>query len=211
MPESVWPNFRLDLARQKSVSVITKDTNQAHFMLGVLAPPDRHPTTNATRLLSAILGGGMSSRLFIQVRERQGLAYYVGNQYDRLTDAGFFAAGAGVKIDAAEKAVTTILAEYRDVYENGVTDAELNKAKSMIEGQFALGLESSMAVADYYGEQEVIHGSVLTPEEVLCEMRAVTLADVHKAARNILAPSNLAMAIIGPFDDPAKFESLLHY
>ena len=128
-----------------------------------------------------------------------------------MTDAGWFAAGAGVNLDAVDKAVSTILAEYRDVYKNGVTEAELSKVKNMIEGQMALGLESSDAVANYCGEQEVLYGKIRAPEEVVRKLRAVTLSRVHEAAQDILAPENLAMAVIGPYDDPAKFESLLTY
>lgn len=209
--ENVWPAFRVDLARQKAVSVITKDSNQAHFILGTLAPPENNPQENATKLLSAVLGNGMSSRLFLSVRERQGLAYYVYNTYQPKTDAGYFAAGAGVDPTAAEQAVRTIVSEYRKVYEHGVTAVELEKVKNMIEGSDALSLEGSITVAMYCGKQEVLHGSILLPEDNMKNLRAVTLVEVHEAARSILAPENLAMVIVGPHQDEAKLESLLSY
>lgn len=209
--ESVWPAFRADLARRKAVAIINKDSAQAHLVLGVLAPPDNSPQTNAVMLLSAILGSGMSSRLCLSVRERQGLAYYVYNNYARLTDAGYFAARAGVEITAMETAVRAIVSEYRDVYENGVTAAELAKVKNMLEGKVALSLEGSSTVATHCGKRELLCGKIPTPEEMLGGLRAVTLAEVHEAARSILAPENLAMAIVGPFDDEAKLESLLSY
>lgn len=209
--DSVWPAFRADLARPKAVSIVEKDSNQLHLIMGVLAPPDRSRQANAVRLLSTILGGGMSSRLFLSVRERQGLAYYVYNQYERKTDVGCFAAGASVNLEATEQAIRTIVSEYRQVYENGVTTTELQKAKNMVEGNMALALESSNSVASYCAQQEVLYGNIVMPEELLNNLRAVTLAEVQEAARSILAPENLAIAIVGPYNDAAKLESLLSY
>ena len=209
--ENVWPPFRVDLARQKAVSVVKKDSNQAHLILGVLAPQENSPPENAIELLSAVLGDGGSSRLFLSVRERQGLAYYVYNMYEPKTDAGYFAAGAGVNPADVEQAVRTIVSEYRQVYENGVTAQELEKVKNMIEGSSALSLEGSSTVASYCGQQEVLHGNILLPEEDMENLRAVTLAEVHEAARSILAPENLALVIVGPQQDAAKLEPLLSY
>lgn len=211
MPGTVWEPFNRRLARQERVSFRKKDSEQAYVIIGALAPEDEHRMAPATTLLSAVLGDGMSSRLFLSVREERGLAYSIGTYYNKYTDTGWLDATAGVSPEKITPAIQAILAEFRDVYKNGVKVEELRKVKSMIDGKTALQLEGSDSVASFIGRQEILRGRMETPRQRLARLHAVTLKEVHEAAKLVLAPENLAMAVVGPFDDPAKFESLLDY
>lgn len=189
----------------------TKDTAQAHFILGALAPADKNEFSPATRLLSAILGEGMSSRLFLSVRERQGLCYSVGTHYEKTTDAGSFAVYAGVTLEKILQAVASVTKECGKIVNRGVTKAELKKVKGMLEGNFALGLEDSKSMAMFFGKQELLHNQIESPREVLDKLQAVTLNDVHNIAREILNPARLCIAVIGPYEKKPDFAELLHY
>lgn len=208
---SNWDRFDFTISAKGAVNVRFKDTAQAHLVLGTLAPADKNRFAPATSLLSAVLGEGMSSRLFLTVRERQGLCYTIGSLYDKCTDAGFFATYAGVTLEKIQQAIASVIAEYGKIYEQGATKRELKKVKGMIEGEFALGLEDSMSMARFFGKQELLHDAVESPREMLDKLQAVTLEDVHSVARTILNPSALCLTVIGPYKNKADFAELLHY
>ncbi|TSC90829.1 MAG: hypothetical protein G01um10142_201 [Parcubacteria group bacterium Gr01-1014_2] len=186
-----------------------KKTDQTHFVLGVRGYDMFSPKLETAQVLSVILGGGMSSRLFIQVRERQGLAYYISSSLDPYTDHGYFATQAGVNNDKVERAIETVLREYKSIKENLVPEEELKKAKEFIKGRLVIALEQSDDLAGFYANQWLLKNETLTPEEKLDKIMKVTADNVQEVANEIFKPEKLNLALIGPFEDKEKFEKLL--
>ncbi len=191
------------------VLVHYKKTDQSHFYLGVRAYDIFDERKYALGLLAVILGGNMSSRLFISVREREGLAYYVHTLAGAYTDHGYLTTNAGVDNNRVEKAIEIILKEYKKIAQEKISEAELKKAKDYIKGNTILGLESSDANASFVGMQEILTNKILTPEEKFAKIEEVTVEDVRKVAKNIFCPEKLNLALIGPFKDKRQFEKLL--
>jgi predicted Zn-dependent peptidase len=190
------------------VSVFSKQSDQAHLIVGARGYETGHPDRYAVQLLGTVLGGGMSSRLFTEVRERRGLAYYVYAAATSYADAGSLSAQAGVDINRIEDAVSTIVAELRRSVVEPVPADELEKARNFAKGRFVLGLESPYGTIMYGMRREVLEGKAREPDEVLAGLDAVTAEDVQRVAADILG-SRLYLAVIGPFDDPARFEPLV--
>ena len=191
-----------------AVRIHTKQSDQAHLVIGAPSYPHGHPDRYALQLLATVLGGGMSSRLFTEVRERRGLAYYVYCGNNSYADAGTLAAQAGVDLNRIDEAIETIVAELRRVVTESVPADELEKARSFAKGRFVLGLESPHATIMFGLRREVLEGRAVEPDEVLAGLDAVTVEDLERVAAEILGGS-LRLAVIGPFDDPARFERLL--
>ena len=191
-----------------AVRIHTKQSDQAHLVIGAPSYPHGHPDRYAVQLLATVLGGGMSSRLFTEVRERRGLAYYVYCGNNSYADAGTPAAQAGVDLNRIDEAVETIVAELRRVVTESVPADELEKARSFAKGRFVLGLESPHATIMFGLRREVLEGRAVEPDEVLAGLDAVTVEDLERVAAEILGGS-LRLAVIGPFDEPARFERLL--
>jgi predicted Zn-dependent peptidase len=191
------------------VKVHTKASDQAHICLGVHSHPLEHPDRYVLQVLATILGGGMSSRLFTEVRERRGLAYYVYGLNHSYTDAGSLYAQAGVDIQRIDDAVSTIARELRKIADEAVPADELDKAKSFAKGRFVLQLETSQGLIMFGLRREVLESKTPDPEEILAELDKVTAEDVQRVARDVIAQSGLNLAVIGPFDDPSRFEQLL--
>jgi predicted Zn-dependent peptidase len=191
------------------VRVHTKQSDQAHISLGVYSYPLEHPDRYALQVLSNVLGGGMSSRLFTEVRERRGLAYYVFGINHSYTDAGSLYAQAGVDIQRIDEAVTTIAAELRKVAEEGVPQDELDKAKSFAKGRFILQLESPQGLIMFGLRREVLEGKTPDPEEIVAELDKVRGDDLARVATDVIDGHGLNLAVIGPFDDAERFEQLL--
>jgi predicted Zn-dependent peptidase len=160
-------------------------------------------------MLATVLGGGMSSRLFSEVRERRGLAYYVFGVNHSYTDAGSLYSQAGVDINRIDEAVTTIMRELRRVAEEPVPADELEKARSFAKGRFVLQLESPQGLIMFGLRREVLESRTPDPEEIMAELDKVTTEDVQRVARELIGGRGLNLAVIGPFDDPARFEKLL--
>ena len=151
----------------------------------------------------------MSSRLFIEVRENLGLAYYVRTEAEANSDTGFLATRAGVDNKNVEKAITTILKEYRKIAREKIADGELKKAKDYIKGKTALVLESSDDLASFYGVQELLEKKILTPKEIYAKIDKVSFHDVMAVAQDIFQEKNLNLALVGPFKDKSLFEKIL--
>lgn len=186
-----------------------KQTDQTHFILGSRAYDMFSPKLAAVQVLAVILGGSMSSRLFISVRERQGLGYYISSGAETYTDHGYFATQAGINNSQVDKAITTILEEYKAVKENLVPEDEIKKAKEFIKGKLVIGLEQSDDLAAFYANQWLLKNETLTPEEKLSKIMAVTAKDIQEVAKDIFQPEKLNLALIGPFEDKEKFVKLL--
>lgn len=204
--KTVGDNLATDLAVTQ-----TKPTAQAHFIVAARSFPYNHPDDRAAKVMSAILGRGMSSRLFMNVRERQGLAYTVYSEINNYIDTGIFQAYAGVNLDKIDQALSSVLHELRAICEQDVSAAELAKAKQQLIAGLEMSLESNNAVADRLGSQLVLTGEVKPVDQVIAEIEAVTIADVRRVAIALLEPANLRFAIIAPEPEQAAehFKSIV--
>jgi predicted Zn-dependent peptidase len=191
------------------VRVHEKTSDQAHLCLGVTGYEIAHPDRYVVEILRTVLGGGMSSRLFTEVRERRGLAYYVFALNQAYTDSGTLYSQAGVDLKRVDEAVTTILAELRQIAAEPVPDDELEKARSYAKGRFVLSLESPQGTNMFGLRREVLEGQATEPSEVLAELDKVTAEDVLRVGRDLMREEALRLAVIGPFDDPERFKGLL--
>ncbi|HUD08697.1 MAG TPA: pitrilysin family protein [Candidatus Saccharimonadales bacterium] len=188
-----------------------KKTDQAHLVLGFRGYNMFHKDRFALALLANILGGTMSSRLFLSVRERLGLAYYVSAGDDESSDCGYFSVRAGVDTDKAkiEKTVKTIISEIKKMKARGVSEKELQKAKDNLRGKMALSLESSDEVAAFLAGQELGRREIKKPDEILRRIDKVKRDDILRVARDIFRNENLNLAIIGPIEDKGFLERIL--
>ncbi|MBI2038486.1 MAG: insulinase family protein [Candidatus Nealsonbacteria bacterium] len=190
-----------------------KKTDQTHFCLGVRGYNLSHPQKYSQELLATILGAGgmMSNRLFTELREKLGLAYYVRTEADANPDTGFLVTNAGVDNTRVEKSILTILKEYKKISQIKVPLGELKKAKDNIKGKMAIYLETSDSQSSFYGLQEILERKILTPKELFKRIDKVSQNDILKVAKDIFRPERLNLALIGPFGDKAKFEKLLKF
>lgn len=186
-----------------------KETDQAHLCLGVRAYPLGHPDRYVLAVLANILGGSMSSRLFLEVREKRGLAYYVHSAVEEYHDRGYFVSQAGLRLSAIEEAIKIINQQYGLVTDKKVAPEELRRAKEFFKGRMVLRLEDSYNVVAMYTVQEVLEKKIETPEEILEKVEKVTAEDVQRVAKDIFVNQKLNLAVVGPFKDGGKFERLL--
>ena len=210
--KSAGPKFVPFEAKQISprVAIKEKKTDQTQLMIGVPSYPYAHKDEYVLEVLSTILGGGMSSRLFLEVREKRGLAYSVHAMVEKYPDTGYFAVQAGVEHGKLEKAVSTILAEFRKIKKNNkVSGAELKKAKAHIKGTLTLALETSDAVAAHAATSLISLGRIRTLEEIIKGIDKVKAGDVMRVAKDLLRTEGLNLAIIGPHLNKENFLTLL--
>jgi predicted Zn-dependent peptidase len=191
------------------VKLHTKQSDQAHIRVGVHSYPLVHPDRYALAMLATVLGGGMSSRLFTEVRERRGLAYYVHGHQQGYTDTGTLFAQGGVDIQRIDDAVRTVVQEFGRIAAEPIEPDELEKARNFAKGRLVLSLEDPKGMILFGLRNEVLEGTLREPEEVLAGLDAVTIEDVQRVAQDIIREDRLNFALIGPFDDPARFEKLL--
>ncbi len=205
------PKFKKasDKQSEPGLFIQKKKTDQTHMLLGVRTYDMYHPDRYALAILATLLGGGMSSRLFIEVRERRGLAYNVHTSTEAYQDAGYLATQCGVEHGNLEQAIMVILDEYRKIASEEVDAAELMKAKEYIKGKMAMSFEGSDDVIEYLLEQEVLRGEIVLPAEKMKCLDAVTVEDVQRVARDIFVNKKLNLAIIGPNAKQAKLMKLL--
>lgn len=187
-----------------------KKTDQAHLCLGVPAFPIKHPDRYVLSVLGNILGGNMSSRLFIEVREKRGLAYYVHSSPEEFHDVGYFMTQSGLKLDSVTDAIKVIIEQYNLLTAKKVSHEELQRAKDNAKGKMILAWEDSFKVASFYTSQELMEKKVETPEEVLEKINAVTEEDILRVAKQIFVSKNLNLALIGPFKDTEKYQKILN-
>ncbi len=196
---------------EPNLLLYTKETDQAHLYLGTRAYNLFHPQKYSQKLLAVILGGMMSSRLFIKIREKMGAAYYISAESVSDPDSGYFATRAGVDNKKIEKVILAILKEYKKISQKKVPQKELKKAKDCIKGKTALLLESSDVQASFYANQELLEKKMLTPEQMFKKIDKVTPTDILKVARDIFQLQKLNLAIIGPFKNKKRFRKLLTF
>ena len=205
------PERKRIIERQKApaIRLQKKKTDQTHFILGVRTFDFSHEDRYVLAVLSTILGGGMSSRLFMAVRERRGLAYSVHTGTDAYHDAGYLATQCGVEHVNLEKTIRVILDEYRRIREEIVPEKELVKAKEHIKGSMAMHLESSDDIVSFLVDQEALKGEIILPEERFAKIDAVSSEDIRRVAEMIFRPERLNLASIGPQTSAKKLEKML--
>lgn len=189
----------------------TKKSEQAHLILGFVSEGRGYEGRFAQSILATILGGGMSSRMFIEVRERRGLAYSIQTGMNRYQEVGYLSTYAGVDLAKADEAIAVMLFQHYGI-SNGqfpITNEELKKAKEFLKGHLALALEDTKDVTSFFGDQALFGKEILTPEEVYGRVDRVTIEDVLKEAKKLITKDRLNLAIIGPYTDKNKFTKLL--
>src|SRR3989344_3797552 len=188
-----------------------KKTDQTHLILGFLCEGRGYKGRFAQSVLTTILGRGMSSRLFTEVREKRGLAYSVHASQDRYADIGSFDVYAGVKTDKAEEAIKVVLDQIYGISEKKyeVDKKEFAKAKSYLKGRLALRLEDSDAVNDYFSEQVLFDKEILTPKEVYKKVDEVEVDEVYAEAKKIFKKDGVYLTVIGPYNSSDQFTKLL--
>jgi predicted Zn-dependent peptidase len=191
---------------RSGVVVRRRSTEQASFVLGVPAIPRTDDRRYALGVLNTVLGGGPSSRLFQEVRERRGLAYSVYSYIGHYADSGMFGVGAGCLPEKVGTVLAICREELARVAEHGVTGTELDLGKGQLKGTSVLGLEDSGARMARIAKGELLHGELVGLEELLRRVDAVTVDDVRALAADLLR-ADPTLAVVGPFDDPSRFES----
>jgi len=185
------------------ILIFNKKTDQTHLCIGVRGYKLSHPQRYAQSLLAIILGGNMSSRLFIKVRERNGLAYSIHTSADASTDTGYLVTQAGIDHKNLEKTIRLVVEEYKDLRDNKITEKELQKAKDYMKGIISLSLDASDYQTSFYAMQELLENKILTPEEKFAKIDEITINDIKKVAEDIFRPEKINLAVIGPVDKSA--------
>lgn len=176
-----------------------RDIEQVHICIGfyglTLTDPDRF----AIDLFNVILGDGMSSRLFIELREKRGLVYEIGSSTDHFRDAGDLIVHVGVDSKNTEESIKVILNELYALRE-GITEVELNRAKDLAKGRMLLAMENTRSVSSWLGAQEILNDVILNVDEVAAIIDSVTLQDVKRVACRLIVDTQVNMAIVGPLN-----------
>ncbi|OHA46603.1 MAG: hypothetical protein A3A80_01920 [Candidatus Terrybacteria bacterium RIFCSPLOWO2_01_FULL_44_24] len=194
---SVKPPVYEDQTKPK-VTLSFKPTDQTHIAFGARAFNHRDPRRFALLVLATILGGNMSSRLFLNVRDHLGLAYYIGTSPSLDTDSGYIMSHAGIKNSEVLRALEAIRREYDLIAKKPVNHKELLKAKDYLVGRFLLGLEETDEVASYLATQELLKNVIEKPEHYIEKIREVSSSDVISVAQDVFKPSRFNLALIGP-------------
>jgi len=185
-----------------------RKTEQVNLVLGVEAPSIFHPDRFAVDLLSMMLGEGMSSRLFTEIREKLGLAYDIHSYVEHFRETGVFVIQAGIDPERTRKAIQAILHQLALV-RDGIFDAELKKAREMAKGRLLLSMENSRNVAGWYGAQEVLTGKIMTIDDVTQVIENISLEDIKRVAGNLFMTEKLNLAIVGPIKDDGSVANLM--
>ncbi len=207
-PYASWEAAQ-DGHQPRSVRLRSKRTEQAQIELGYPAYSALHPDRYALDVMNGILGEGMSSRLFVEVREERGLAYAVHSQTSRFQDAGAFIVSASVHPHQAAETIKVVRDALDSIRSQRVPEDELTKTKEYIKGRVLLRMEDSRAVASWLGGQELLLGEIVSVDDVVQAVEAVTVDDVQRVARDVIRDEEASLAIVGPYRSSARFERLL--
>jgi predicted Zn-dependent peptidase len=184
----------------RRIKVQSKDTEQAHVVLGGAALTRHDERRFALGVLNNVLGGGMSSRLFQQIREKRGLAYSVYSYTSEYADSGLFAVYAGCAPGKVDEVLALTRDEMATVAAHGVSDAEVARGKGMLKGALVLGLEDTGSRMSRLGKGELLYTDMLSVDDLLSRIDGVTPEDVRAVAADVLV-NPVSLAIIGPFED----------
>jgi predicted Zn-dependent peptidase len=184
---------------EEHLMVTTKKTEQAHLVMGFKGLPYRHKDEWTQKLLATVLGGNMSSRMFLNVREAQGLCYYVRTSTDSFTDVGLISTRAGVDVTRIQDAIDAIAREYKNIKGELIDEKELTKAKEYLKGKIVLRLEDSEEYAHMLGRQELLHNNIDDPNDIIQKIESVTPEDIQALTEQLFTKENLYLNVIGPY------------
>ncbi len=187
-------------AKPRERTVVFDGTEQAHLVYGVRAPERCSPERFSLAALNHVLGGGLSSRLFQEVREQRGLAYSIGSDRVAYDDSGALAVSVGTSPENAHEVLGLIVTAFDELVESGITERELEVAKGYLRADLLLSLEDSGARMSRIGASLLLHGKVLTVGEIEERIEAVTMEAVHDVASRVLS-GNRVLAVVGPFEE----------
>ncbi len=197
-PPNILKPAAIEAQNEPALLLEAADTEQSHLVLGVRAFNCHHPKKKALQVLSVVLGGNMSSRLFTEIREKRGLAYYVSTFCETQSDVGVFACRAGVSREKVTEAVTAIIDEYKKLCDEKVPEEELQRTKDYLIGGSQMELESTVNVAQFLAEQWIMKGKIEPFSAIVKKIKAVTAEDIREVAQEIFVNKGLNLAIIGP-------------
>lgn len=215
--ENSWEKIDCGKQRGSRLKIEEKKTGQAHMVLGISSYPRGHKDRYVLAVLSTILGGNMSSRLFMEVREKRGLAYYVRAAAHAYYETGCFSIDAGVETGKVEQAIKVILNELVKISGDGkgkLREKEVINAKQYLKGRLILDWEDNQELAEMCVKRLLLEGKMITPEQLLAEIEKVSLADVRRVSRDIFKHDKLNLALIGPYkqkQDRQRFLKLLNF
>lgn len=192
------------------VNVHFKKTDQANLILGIEGFNRHDNNRYIAKVLSVILGEGMSSRLFIQVRERRGLAYHVSADSDSYLDTGMFVNYAGLKLEKVYEGLKVIIDELEKISSKKVSSEELNKAKELIRGRLALKSESTNFLAEHFGTEFILDRKLESFETYLKNIDKVSIENVLEVAKYLFNKNRFNLQVIAPIKNASKFEKILN-
>ncbi|MCL5935533.1 MAG: insulinase family protein [Firmicutes bacterium] len=191
---------------RKEVFCRTKDTEQVHLCLGTPGMPLEHEQIYTFQLVNTILGGGLSSRLFQEIREQRGLVYSIYSYHSSYYDTGIFCVYAGLSKENVSPALDLIFKEIKDIRDNGVSDQELRRAKDQLKGNLLLSLENVNTRMSRLGKSQLYLGKVVSPDEIVQRIEKVSGQDIRNLAGERFIPREFAIASVGPWDDCSLLE-----
>lgn len=197
--------------KKPEILVHTKKTEQAHFCLGFRTFASHDPRRYTLSVLATILGGGASSKLFTEVREKKGLCYYISTGRQSYEDCGYIVTQAGVPKDPKKVkiAIEATLAEHMKMKKGEFSDDELRRAKEILKGHLILSLEDSYNVASAYGKRMLFEKKLYSSKEIITHIEEVSRHDIQVLAEKLFIPETLNCSIVGPFEDPNFFTKSL--
>jgi len=201
----------IEKQNKPEIKIKHKETDQTHLVIGVRTFSLHDKRMPTLKVLSTIMGNGMSSRLFQKMREELGICYYINSGINDLTDHGNFVVSAGVDKSRLEVAVEGVLNEIKRLRYDVIDIKELRKAKDYLIGRMYLGLESSDSLAGFYGFQEIMRENIKTPKEIEKEIEGVTANAIKKLANQIFVNKNLNMAIVGNIKSPDSLRKIFNF
>lgn len=191
------------------VNIYYKKTDQAHLAIGVHGLANSDPDKYAWSLMNVILGQGMSSRLFLNIREEKGLAYHISSGIDTYEDTGMLYVHAGLNLQKLNDAIEAICGEFQVMRDKPVDEGELRRAKDYTIGSINLSMDDTDSVSSWFGRQELLMKQVLTSEQVIEKIEKVTIADIQNIAKHVFCDKNINLSVIAPVKNSGQFESLL--
>jgi predicted Zn-dependent peptidase len=196
------------IAGRNKVGIIDRKTEQAHLLYGVDGVSRNDERRFALSILASALGGGMSSRLFQEIREKRGLAYSVYAYIQQFAGSGSLSFYAGCQPQKAEEVISIIRDITAEVASNGITDEEINRAKGAVRGALVLSQEDSGSRMNRIGKSELVYGEVMSFDEILKRVTSVTHDEIREIASELLTVSP-TLAVVGPFKSSSKFEKVI--
>jgi predicted Zn-dependent peptidase len=188
-----------------------KKTDQAHLVLGVRSYSGKHKLSPALKVLDAVLGGGMSSRLFQKLREEMGVGYYLRTTIDEYTDHGYFSVALGVDSSRFIEVIKATLHECELMKTELLSKSEIEKAKEYLIGNTILSLESSDSMAEYFAMQDITGEEITDLDKLIRKIRKVTPEEVRKVAREIFANDRLVLGVVGPVKETSALKKAFRF